>query len=360
MTEFDGSESVGSRAHSLDSLFAKLPSRPDLPATVRSFVPPERFRNKTFEGFRPLDPTHSVALTRLQTTARSLDRGGLKGLFSRLGGKARGGGLYLDGGFGVGKTHLLAALWNSVPGPKSYLSFDELMYFLGMFGVEKGTAAFAEHRFIAVDEWELDDPGNLKLAIAFLRRVLGSGVFVAVTSNTLPIELGSGRFSQKDFRAEIDELASAFEVVRLEGGDFRKRTFEAEPGIGLYLDDREAGEWLRSQQPPAYAEEFGRLMELLADVHPIRYREAAPEINALLVEGLFQLGDLASSIRWVHFVDAIYDARVQLAGHDGIPIGELFPSSDREGPYAKKLSRCLSRLEELFGEARERVDAEAG
>jgi len=28
------------------------------------------------------------------------------------------GGVYLDGGFGVGKTHLLASLWHAVPSPR--------------------------------------------------------------------------------------------------------------------------------------------------------------------------------------------------------------------------------------------------
>ena len=34
-------------------------------------------------------------------------------------------GAYLDGGFGVGKTHLLASLWHAVPGPKSFGTFVE-------------------------------------------------------------------------------------------------------------------------------------------------------------------------------------------------------------------------------------------
>ena len=29
------------------------------------------------------------------------------------------GGVYLDGGYGVGKTHLLASLWHAAPGARS-------------------------------------------------------------------------------------------------------------------------------------------------------------------------------------------------------------------------------------------------
>jgi cell division protein ZapE len=33
-------------------------------------------------------------------------------------------GRYLDGGVGVGKTHLLAAAWHAAPAPKAYLTFS--------------------------------------------------------------------------------------------------------------------------------------------------------------------------------------------------------------------------------------------
>ena len=45
------------------------------------------------------------------------------------------------------------------------------------------------------------------------------GVRVATTSNTIPDELGRGRFDQKSFRAEIEELSGAFEVLE-EEADF--------------------------------------------------------------------------------------------------------------------------------------------
>jgi hypothetical protein len=56
---------------------------------------------------------------------------------SRFSRPARGSGIYLDGGFGVGKTHLLAAFWHEAPEPRTYLSFDELVYFIGLAGVDR-------------------------------------------------------------------------------------------------------------------------------------------------------------------------------------------------------------------------------
>ena len=52
------------------------------------------------------------------------------------GGSAPAGpmGLYLDGGFGVGKTHLLASTWHAAPGPKAYGTFVELTHLVGALG----------------------------------------------------------------------------------------------------------------------------------------------------------------------------------------------------------------------------------
>jgi hypothetical protein len=42
--------------------------------------------------------------------------------------------VYLDGGYGVGKTHLLASLWHQAPGPKLFATFVELTHLVGAIG----------------------------------------------------------------------------------------------------------------------------------------------------------------------------------------------------------------------------------
>ena len=44
----------------------------------------------------------------------------------------------------------------STPPPGAYLSFDELVYTIGLLGVEGTREAFRGRRLVAVDEWELD------------------------------------------------------------------------------------------------------------------------------------------------------------------------------------------------------------
>jgi len=345
----------------LDPLLAAIPARPDSAVLVDGFVPPPRFAAKRFDDYRP-DPAHpsqSAAVERLRAIAAELHaaRGGWARLRAALSGGARGSGVYLDGGFGVGKTHLLASLWHAAPAPRAYLSFDELVYTIGLLGVEGTRAAFRGMRLVAVDEWELDDPGNLKLALAFLRGALADGVRVATTSNTVPDELGRGRFDQKSFALEIEELSAAFEVLRVEGADYRHRRFEADSARARFLDEESMDRARHDAGQRALAVGFGELMRGLAGIHPIRYHAAAEAIGELLVEGVRPVERLYDGLRWVHFVDKLYDNAVPFAATGEGGLGGLFPSEWLAGPYGKKFSRCLSRMEEMLGERRECVSA---
>ena len=295
-----------------------------------------------------MDRLRKLAADLLRRSRRSL----LRQLKSALGQNPRGGGIYLDGGFGVGKTHLLAALWNVAPGPKAYLSFDELVYTLGLLGVDGARDAFREHRLVCVDEWELDDPGNLKLALAFLRGALEDGTWVVATSNTIPDELGRGRFSQKEFTTEIEELATSFQAMRVEGEDFRHRHFHADPGREYFVDSDVLAEAAQQAGQDALLVRFPELLDALRQVHPIRYADVVGEVEALFVDGLVPLTDLPDALRWVHWIDKLYDANRPLAASSEVLLTELIPRQFLEGAYAKKFGRCLSRMEELLGEGK--------
>lgn len=340
----------------LTDLLAAIPARPDAAELVAGFVPPPRFAAKRFDDYRPdaNHPSQAAALRRLGEVADELQasQGGWARFRAALGGPARGSGVYLDGGFGVGKTHLLASLWNASPAPSAYLSFDELVYAIGLLGVEGARAAFRGMRLVAVDEWELDDPGNLKLALAFLRGALADGIRVATTSNTVPDELGRGRFDQKNFALEIEELSSAFEVLRVEGEDYRHRRFEADPGRAYFLDADAMDRARRAAGPHALCVAFDELMRGLGDVHPIRYHAVVESIGALVVEDVHPMQQLYDGLRWVHFIDKLYDNAVPFAATGQGGLGELFPAEWLAGSYGKKFSRCLSRMEEMLGERR--------
>jgi cell division protein ZapE len=338
----------------LGSLIQELSGPPAAGELLQNFVPPPRFADKRFDNYIP-DPRHpsqEATRERLRSVAAELHRqtSPLARVRAALGRAPRGQGVYLDGGFGVGKTHLLAALWHAAPAPRVYLSFDELVHTLGLLGIERARTTFRDQRLVAVDEWELDDPGNPKLALAWLRGALADGIRVAVTSNTIPDELGRGRFSQKSFAREIEELAGAFEVLRIQGEDYRHRRFEADPGREYFRDAAELRREGATAAGRVVLAGFGELLAALGRVHPIRYTDLVERLDLLLVDGLAPIPQLPEGLRWVHFIDKLYDSAVPLAASSGIALGELFPEWFLTGAYGKKFSRCLSRMEELLGE----------
>jgi cell division protein ZapE len=217
--------------------------------------------------------------------------------------------------------------------------------------VEGTREAFRGRRLVAVDEWELDDPGNLKMALAFLRGALADGVRVATTSNTIPDELGRGRFDQKNFKAEIEELSGAFEVLEIGGEDYRHRRFEASPGRASFLDEAAMERAIARADERTLVADFGELAAALAEVHPIRYAALAERIGTLLVRGVEPFAHPYEALRWVHLVDKLYDDAVAFAATSEAQLGELFPASFLGGPFGKKFSRCLSRMEEMLGES---------
>jgi len=196
---------------------------------VAGLVPPPRFDGARFDTYLPdaAQPSQAAAVQALQAFAGTVAPPPRR-LFGR--GRSSGpSGVYLDGGYGVGKTHLLAALWQAVPAPKAYATFVELTHLVGALGFAATVDALSGHRLLAIDEFELDDPGDTVLVSTLLGRLADAGVRIAATSNTLPGSLGAGRFAAQDFLREIQGLAARFAPLRIDGEDYRHRGLPAAP-----------------------------------------------------------------------------------------------------------------------------------
>src|ERR1700735_4592412 len=85
---------------------------------VAQLTPPPAFADASFASYHPdpAEPSQSAAVVACQRFSRHAveRRIGRKKWFGRRE-VLPGVGLYLDGGFGVGKTHLLAAAYRQVP-----------------------------------------------------------------------------------------------------------------------------------------------------------------------------------------------------------------------------------------------------
>ena len=313
----------------------------NLERLLDSFVPPPRFQGATFATYRPDPryPSQALAKERLRSWVQDRPRGLLR---PRMPGPQ---GLYLDGGFGVGKTHLLVAAYWEAKGPKAFLTFEELTYALGLMGLKEGARRFSGLRYLFIDEFELDDPGNAQMATHFLALTMEKGLRVATTSNTPPGALGEGRFNAEQFRHQIQSLARRFAVERIEGEDFRHRDPARLPRPWR---DEELLERFRQDPRPKTLDAFPELLAHLRRLHPIRYRYLFSGVEAVYLRGLEPIPDQNDALRFVHFVDQLYNLGLELRA-SGAPLEALFPESYRHGAFAKKYGRALSRLAELLG-----------
>jgi cell division protein ZapE len=317
---------------------------PRVPADrlLAELVPPPRFADVSFDSYRPdpAEPTQQRAVERLRDFAATLgERTARRHWWPRHTRPADiVGGVYLDGGYGVGKTHLLASLWHVAPGPKLFATFVELTHLVGALGFHDAVAALSSYRLVCVDEFELDDPGDTVLVSTLLARLREAGVRLAATSNTLPGRLGQGRFATEDFLREIQGLAAAFESVRIEGEDYRHRGLPAAPPAADLADVRRV-----AGRDGASLDHFVDLCRHLADVHPSKYGALLDDVSVVCLEDVRVVDDDALALRLVVLVDRLYDRNLPVVA-SGVRAGELFAPPLLEGGYRKKYQRALSRL----------------
>ena len=333
--------------------------QPHVPADrlLATFVPPRQFAGVAFETYVP-DPEHpsqARARSRLEEVADALARRS-DGWWRRLAGGGRGDAhqaVYLDGGFGVGKTHLLAALAHAVgPEDAAYGTFVEYTHLVGALGFAPTVKALSHRRLVCIDEFELDDPGDTVLMSRLLRELTDAGVTLAATSNTLPESLGEGRFAAEDFLREIQALARRFEVLRIDGADYRHRGAR-QPQDGL--DDESVREAV-SDVPGASCDDFGELLAHLTSVHPSRFGALLDDVRLVGMTGVGPVEDQAAALRLVVLVDRLYDRDVPvLLGGSGT--AGLFTEAMLRGGYRKKYLRALSRLGALAAQGRELLPA---
>ena len=322
---------------------------PEVPTEriIQGLVPPPRFANASFETFRPdpAEPSQAAAVEVLRDFVTTLGEPP-RGLFGRR--KPRPGkpGIYLDGGYAVGKTHLLAATWHAAPKPAAYATFVELTDLVGALGFQQTVQALSGHRLVAIDEFELDDVGSTVLVSTLLARLVDAGVRVAATSNTLPVDLGRGRFNADDFLREIQGMAAHFRPIDIHGEDYRQR---GHPQAPTPLADDElitAAETL----PDATLDDFPALVAHLRRLHPVRYGALLDGVAAVCMRGVTSVDDQADALRLVVLADRLYDRSIPVLT-SGVPLDALFPEALLTGGYQKKYLRAISRLTALSWDA---------
>ncbi|OMI40961.1 cell division protein ZapE [Streptomyces sparsogenes] len=331
---------------------------PHVPAErlVAEMVPPPRFATVSFDNYipDPKQPSQATAVKELAAFAGSVSggqgaaEGRRRSWFRRESRPAapRGPrGMYLDGGYGVGKTHLLASLWHATAAPaerKAFGTFVELTNLVGALGFQQTVQTLSGHRLLCIDEFELDDPGDTVLVSTLLGKLVDAGVALAATSNTLPGKLGEGRFAAADFLREIQGLSAHFRTLRIDGEDYRHRGLPEAPAP--YPDETVTR--VAHRTPGASLDAFPALLEHLSRVHPSRYGAMCDGIHAVCLTGVEPVPDQSTALRLVVLADRLYDREVPVLA-SGVPFDRLFSEEMLQGGYRKKYFRAISRLTAL-------------
>ncbi|MFE7844902.1 cell division protein ZapE [Microbacterium sp. NPDC057407] len=311
---------------------------------VAALVPPPQFADATFDTYRadPAFPSQQEAKTLLQAFSgvAQPEKGGF---FRRPKRPETKPGVYLDGGFGVGKTHLLAAIYHALPARRKYFgSFIEYTALVGALGYQNTVALFRGADLLCIDEFELDDPGDTMVMTRLLGELVSTGTRLAATSNTPPNALGEGRFAAQDFLREIHAMAASFQTIRIDGTDYRQRAVDGHAAV-LSDADYRAAIADAAASGVASDDDFASLVAHLARVHPSRYIRLIEGLDAVGLREVEPFADQSAALRFVAFIDRVYDAELPIRA-TGAPLDGVFPEEMLAGGYRKKYLRAISRL----------------
>lgn len=319
------------------------------PEMLASLVPPPQFDDATFESYRS-DPAYPSQEEAKQTLQRFAGRGEAPkktGFFRRAPRETPvKPGVYLDGGFGVGKTHLLASVYHALPARRKYFgSFIEYTALVGALGYRNTVDLLRGADLLCIDEFELDDPGDTMVMTRLLGELVASGTKLAATSNTPPNALGEGRFAAQDFLREIHAMSASFETLRIDGVDYRQRAID---GTSVVLDDAAYQRQVADAAAAGTAsdDDFSDVIRHLAQVHPSRYIRLIDDIDVVGLQNVRELTDQSEALRFVAFVDRVYDAQLPVLA-TGTPLNDVFADEMLGGGYRKKYLRAISRLNAL-------------
>jgi cell division protein ZapE len=307
---------------------------------LAQLVPPREFENARFSNYIP-DTNHASQAEAVSIGSTFAHGGKTGGLFSKR--VDLPAGLYLDGGFGVGKTHLLASIWHEFKGKKAFGSFLAYTGLIGALGFANALEQLKSYQLICIDEFELDDPGDTMMMSRLLTELDAKGVKFAATSNTPPNALGQGRFAASAFAREISAMADRFQMVTIDGEDYRHRPVDNRP---TSIAESEMDAWLKAEVAAGKKvafDDFAALLKHLSTMHPSKYLHLVKNFDDVAIANVTELYDQVNALRFVALVDRMYESQVSIR-NTGHSLTSVFSDEMVGGAYRKKYLRAVSRL----------------
>ena len=290
-------------------------------------------------------------------------------------------GLYLWGGVGRGKTHIVNALYAALPFPDKmrvhFHSFMQLVHqkLRALGECQDPLVAVAEDlaggaRVICFDEFHVSDITDAMLLARLLETLFARGVTLVATSNIAPDDLYAGGLQREQFLPAIELIKSHTDVIHLDSGvDYRLRVLErsaiyycplgaqAEQALSTCFQAL-APENVRIDAPLDIA---GRDIETRAVADGVvwfefsaicetprsagDYIEIARRYHTMLLSNVPILDDEQRDriVRFIHLVDEVYERNVNLIISAAALPEDLYVG----GHLSVRFDRARSRLAEM-------------
>jgi len=335
------------------------------------------------------DPRQAAVVHELQgifeeLTARRQDPWGL---FKHLRFSARSRsepvlGLYLWGGVGRGKTHLVNQFFKSLPFTEKlrvhfHLFMQDLHAELKKLPETPDPVPLVaeslaiQARVLCLDELHVNDITDAMLLGRLLTALFDRGVTLVTTSNIAPDDLYRDGLQRERFIPAIELIKKQTKVVCLDGPeDYRLRYLEqaeiyhypldaeADSGLlksfsGLRPENVIEGEDIQIADRPIETVRYGDGIvwfdfEALCDQPrgTIDYIEIARCFHTVFIANVPRMGeeDKDKAARFIRLVDVLYDHSVNLVVSANAAPAELYDSSSR---LSFDFTRTASRLEEM-------------
>ncbi len=199
------------------------------------------FCTETSDPLYEFDAGQQNAIKQLQQLLAAINARGGKhsaGLRRLFGKSSRIAGIYLWGGVGRGKTHLMDHFFACVSfKEKKRIHFHRFMQMIhGQLKDRRNTAdpldyigrEFArECRLLCLDEFFVLDIGDAVILAKLLQSLLANGVVLVMTSNTEPHRLYQGGIQRDRFVPAIGLIESTMRIVHIgDGVDYRLKSLD--------------------------------------------------------------------------------------------------------------------------------------